>query len=402
MSASPSRYTANSGWIPGDELQIRSVRVALERILEHPYFSRSRRCTDLLHYVVEKSLSGEYELKERTLGIEVFGRSPDYDTSTDPIVRNTAHDVRKRLAQYWCEPGHENELRIDLLPGSYVPRFYPPERSSARNEESEKDAPARLNSTVALGPARQRTGWLAYALLALLCIGTTTAVAALRPWQTVTAVDKFWSPLLKQADTTVVVSVGEPVMYALENGIGTPPPGNRPPWNVIGMNDILVFAKVTSYLGLQGKISHVQGQSATTLDDLKRGPTVFIGAFDNKWSIKLTQGLYYRLNPYPQGSGSIYDTSNGHEWTYTPHSQDYAIVARFQDPTTHQLVMIGAGIGEPGNSAAGDFITNPELLQAAMKKIGDNLSHGNVELVLSTKITSGIVGPPEVVASHVW
>ena len=387
-----------------DETQ--PVRLQLDRILEHAYFCRSRRCTSLLRFIVEKTLAGEYDLKERTLGIEIFGRTPDYETNTDPIVRNTAHDVRKRLAQYYCQPGLENELRIDLPPGSYVPRFYLPEAPTRRSEESGKRGSLQLDSTLPRAP-RQKKGLLAYAwyaLVGLLCVAATTAVAALRPWQTPTSVDKFWAPLLKHADTTVVVSVGEPVMYALQNGIGTAPPGNRPAWNVVGMNDILVFAKVTSYLGLQGKISHVQGQSITTLDDLKRGPTVFIGAFDNKWSIALSQNLYYRLkpNPSPQTSGSIYDSSNGREWTYTPRVQDYAIVARFQDPTTHQIVMIGAGIGEPGNSAAGDFITNPELLQAAMRNSGRDWSHGNMELVLSAKVTSGIVGPPQVVATHFW
>ena len=392
------------GWVPTAESDVQSVQLQLERILEHPYFCKSRRCTSLLRYIVEKTLSAECELKERTLGIEIFGRPPDYETNTDPIVRNTAHDVRKRLAQYYCEPGHEHELRIDLPPGSYVPHIYQPEISFARNEESERSAPP-ANSLASLRAAPRRTGWLAYALLALLCIGATTTVAALRPWQTPTAEDKFWAPILKHADTTVVVSVGEPVIYALQNGIGTPSPREKlPPWNVIGMNDILVFAKVTSYLGLQGKVAHVQGQSATTLDDLKNGPTVFIGAFDNKWSIALSQDLYYRLkpNPSPQISGSIYDSSIGREWTYTPHVQDYAIVARFQDPATHQFVMIGAGIGEPGNSAAGDFITNPELLEAAIKSSGRDWSHGNVELVLSTKVTSGVIGPPEVVATHFW
>ena len=391
------------GWIPTDEVEIHSQ---LDRILQHRYFSRSRRCTGLLRYVVEKTLAGECDLKERTLGIDVFGRPPDYETNTDPIVRNTAHDLRKRLAQYYCETGHENELRIDLPSGSYVPHFFQPEMKVIRKQgDGQRDAPATASlDPMALRAGRQKTGWLAYALLALLCIGATTTVAALRPWQTTTAEDKFWSPLLKHQNATVVVSVGEPVMYALENGIGTRPPdmANRPPWNVVGMNDILVFAKVTSYLGLEGKISHVQGQSITTLDDLKRGPAVFIGAFDNKWSIALSQGLYYRLNPYPQGSGSICDTSNGHQWTYTPGSQDYAIVARFEDPTTHQPVIIGAGIAEPGNSAAGDFITNPGLLQTAMKESGRDWSHGNVEVVLSTKITSGVVGPAEVVATHFW
>ena len=63
------------------------------------------------------------DLKERTLGIAVFGREPSYDTSTDPVVRATAGEIRKRIAQYYQESGREHEIRINLSPGSYVPEF---------------------------------------------------------------------------------------------------------------------------------------------------------------------------------------------------------------------------------------------------------------------------------------
>src|ERR1019366_3562142 len=62
-------------------------------------------------------------LKERALGAEVFSRDPDYDTNADPVVRTTASEVRKRIAQYYHEPGHESDIRIELTSGSYTPEF---------------------------------------------------------------------------------------------------------------------------------------------------------------------------------------------------------------------------------------------------------------------------------------
>jgi len=51
---------------------------------------------------VEQTLAGnEDNLKERTLGVEVFHRTPDYDTNLDPVVRLCAGEVRKRIAQYY-------------------------------------------------------------------------------------------------------------------------------------------------------------------------------------------------------------------------------------------------------------------------------------------------------------
>src|SRR5215475_15565619 len=99
----------------------------LGRILESPQFRSSKRCSLFLRYVVEQASENRLEgLKERTLGIEVFGRNPQYDTNQDPVVRAAAGEVRKRLAQYYLEPGHEDEIRISLPAGSYVPEVQPP------------------------------------------------------------------------------------------------------------------------------------------------------------------------------------------------------------------------------------------------------------------------------------
>jgi len=114
-----------------------AVQEQLERLLASSYFSHSKRFPTFLRFVVQHALAGQGDLlKERTLGIEIFGRSPDYDTAADPIVRVTAAEIRKRIAQYYQEPGRENEIRVSMLSGSYVPHFqwpHPPEarRSSA-------------------------------------------------------------------------------------------------------------------------------------------------------------------------------------------------------------------------------------------------------------------------------
>src|SRR4051812_21697711 len=87
----------------------------LERIVETRHFRPSRNCTNLLRYVVEQTLNGNAPaLKEKTLGVDVFGREPGYNTSEDPVVRTTAGEIRKRLAQYYQEPGCTATVRIEL------------------------------------------------------------------------------------------------------------------------------------------------------------------------------------------------------------------------------------------------------------------------------------------------
>src|SRR3984885_13583463 len=91
-----------------------TIRLQLERLLASPHICHSKRCQSLLKYVVEAYLDGSIDrVKERVIGFEVFQRDPDYDTNQDSVVRTTAAEVRKRLAQYYLEPGHENEIRFE-------------------------------------------------------------------------------------------------------------------------------------------------------------------------------------------------------------------------------------------------------------------------------------------------
>src|SRR6476469_3719490 len=116
---------AESGHADGvSGLDHSAVHAQLARLLESPHFRNSKRSQALLRFVVDAALAGDpNSLKERCIGAAVFGRETAYDTAQDPIVRNAAIEVRKRLAQYYMEPEHAAELRIELPIGSYMPGF---------------------------------------------------------------------------------------------------------------------------------------------------------------------------------------------------------------------------------------------------------------------------------------
>lgn len=104
-------------WIPRTEADFQAIRLQLTRVLESAPFRTSKRYPALLSYVVEKTLQGDTDsLKERTLGIEVFRREPEYDTNADPVVRIAAGEVRKRLAQYYSILAIRMKSTLSLLP----------------------------------------------------------------------------------------------------------------------------------------------------------------------------------------------------------------------------------------------------------------------------------------------
>src|ERR1700723_197576 len=110
------------------------IQLQLDRLLGNVHFSNSKRFPSFLRFIVHEELEGRgYQLKERTLGIEVFGRDASYDTTSDPIVRVTAAEIRKRIAQYYQESADPNEVRISLPAGSYVPHFEWPKTSTPQS-----------------------------------------------------------------------------------------------------------------------------------------------------------------------------------------------------------------------------------------------------------------------------
>src|SRR5215813_1833311 len=101
-----------------------AVRQQLERILGSPGFSRNERLSRFLRYVVEGHLKGkDHELKESVIAVEVFGRSPDFDSRLDPVVRTEAVRLRARLSEYYLNEGKADGLLIELPKGGYVPQF---------------------------------------------------------------------------------------------------------------------------------------------------------------------------------------------------------------------------------------------------------------------------------------
>ena len=105
------------------DLQGAVIRAQLGRVLASPGFVHSARMRQFLELVVENSLSGGGPLKETVIGVRVFGRAPDYDSSVEPIVRVEARRLRQKLQQYYEREGATDPIIIHLPKGGYTPEF---------------------------------------------------------------------------------------------------------------------------------------------------------------------------------------------------------------------------------------------------------------------------------------
>jgi hypothetical protein len=391
----------------------------LQRILASPSFRSSKRCRLFLERVVEHSLGESPEpWKERTLGVELFGREPAYDTAVDPIVRVTAAEVRRRLGQYYGEEAHHAELRIELPPGSYAPTYARPHLSLA-----EKDS-------AAAEPLVQRRGhhWRAAAAAAALLIAAAVALLAMEhhPAPPATAFEHFWAPLLS-APGPVLLCLGGLDMYVLPSDVKqaadrasassvdppllliSPRQVQRVGARYLAMADAVAVARIAGLFQQRGHAYQIREHNLTSFADLRASPAVLIGMFSNGWTLQLGAG--FRFVPTIEGDGhhvGIIDREHperswrlARPWPSLNVSRDYALVSRVVDQTTGTLVITAAGITPYGTAAAGEFLTTPDLLDRALSA-RDDWSNRSLQIVLETQVIGGAAGAPRVLATHIW
>src|SRR5205807_7464183 len=137
--------------MPLTESRSEVVRSKLDKILSSTGFARNERLSGFLRFVVEQELSGQgNQLKESIIGVEVFGRRPDYDVRQDSVVRTEAGKLRARLASYYAAEGAADPLVIELPKGGYAPLFRDPEKTPEANRSLWSRLGTRVWLTVAL------------------------------------------------------------------------------------------------------------------------------------------------------------------------------------------------------------------------------------------------------------
>src|SRR5882757_9071101 len=115
----------------------------LERILRNPPLVTSPSLSRFLRYIVEETLAGRSgDIRESTLGVEVFDRGEDFDPRLDPIVRVEASRLRSRLQKYYDADGTSDRVRISLPRGAYVPCFESPATTPVPPETERSLQPA--------------------------------------------------------------------------------------------------------------------------------------------------------------------------------------------------------------------------------------------------------------------
>jgi hypothetical protein len=424
-------HAIRESWHPKSSEEKAAVLRELDTILSSPHFRNSKRYPALLEYIVRNTLAGRSEqLKERTLGVEVFDRPPTYDTNADTIVRYTAGEVRKRLLLYYSDDGQSSNLRISLPAGSYVPEFtfeldgqgkplhhenghealpeagvdlhFAAEPHILHASAHLADHPAAHMSPQARG--HRRTLWLAAAAVVLLAAAAAGLLWRYRAAHPAAAVDEFWAPVLRD-QRSVVICTGSVVFAQNNNYSGVHTAGKDLDYTFVSMQIASAIAQISDVAERSGTSAQLTPSASTPLTELREHPVILLGGYNNQWTLRLLDPLRFH---FAQNQEAIQDRMQpSNQWQRDrslPYSSadDYAVVARFRDATIDSWVVTLAGLGRNGTEAAAQFAASPHYMDLLRSRVGSGFATGNIEVVLKLSVIDGKSGAPSILAVYAW
>jgi hypothetical protein len=423
------------------------LQEALDEIFHSSPFRASKQSQQLLRYIVDQTQAGRTELlKERLIGVNVFGRRPDYDTNEDPIVRARAAEVRKRLAQFYLGEGSRSTVRIEISPGSYLASFteygnrqalasVKPAREQMTIEPSELTSlrlPLPNEQPESTHTSQHRRRRLIISLSAIMLPSLALGVwFLLRP---IAPINLFWQPFIS-APNPVLIYSGANAVYllspdfinryksthhleglksqGLEFVVPISPDTKLGPDDLIGykndyltIGDLAANVRVASLLANHRQRFDLRLGDDIVFGDLRQNPAVLIGAFNNSWTMELTGDLPF--NVYGAQVLSIREQANpGRIWmpTYASDGRatvDYAVITRMPRSKTGQALIAIAGLTQKGTQGAADFVTDPEQMKRLSISAPKDWCRRNLQFILQTKVVNNTATSPVVVAIKTW
>ena len=373
-----------------------------------------------LQYITENAILGRTDkLKEQTIGTEVLGRSTDYNPTDDNIVRVRAHELRGRLERYFSTEGASEPFVITIPRGAYAPEFIPrpaadPAEATAKPpllEEAQPAAQPDLADVAGAVPPSPRRQWGLFAALLVAAIVASSGIThyVQRSQSTsgfpspAPSLRDFWGQFFERPgeDLKVVYSDTSFALWQDLNGktldLGDylnrnylDVQGNQL-FNVVMRRvttpaDMALSVHLATLAGEFGGQEFPQFSRDADSQFFHQGNIVLIGSHrSNPWVAIYEPSLNFELEqdsksgapmfrnrspragePAVFGIPEMYDTQKTEEKTYP----SYGVVALLKGCGDHGLTVLVEGLNTQATQAAGDFVTDPQRLDALLRAIG--------------------------------
>lgn len=391
----------------------------VERVAASQHFQSSARLKDFLLYVASCSLKGApEEVTEHFIGINVFHRSPGYNSAEDSIVRTHARLLRQKLADYFQNEGSWEETVIEIPKGHYLPVFRP--RLPVAPGQSAPSTPDDDANADKWREARWRPRFLVTTAI-LLCV-VAAGWWGTRKWSSVRAqpgavpsvVEKFWQPFFAESSSLVI--------YSNALFLGDSTNGLRYAPNATYANPAVEKNYVDTYTGV-GELNSVyeltrlfddhhasftlKRSLLVTWDEAKQRNLIFIGSVAENPALRVMPNtMDFTLTAGHGFSGIVNRTPRAGEVPlYSrpehPLTKDYAIVALLPGLQPGRRTLVFSGLMTFGTQAAVEFACRPEGLEQLLHAADLNGTIRPFEAVIETTLGGEVPLKSKLVAIHV-
>jgi hypothetical protein len=381
----------------------------LERIGASPGLRRAPRLREFLEYVARRSLrDGCNQIHEQEIGIAVFARPADYDTSVDNIVRANATELRKRIETYFESEGSHEPLIVEIPRGGYVPvfRHSPAAVVPLRPESSET---AAANAAEARSTARRALFWLPWVITGFVVAALSGGCIylwmqnrainkSLYPWKDEPSVSALWSQFVDTNRGTDIV-IADQSFLLLQNidkrvftfdeylnrsyinhlQASNPSPDMRAVVDLIASKNIgslgeFRLGQRILALDPQGKNIHLYSAREYMSPLLARDNVILIGGpISNPWQQLFASRMNFIEEPDSSRYNPIHNRApaTGEQAVYSTDANPlgYCIVAFLPNPNHNGKVLIIEGTSAEATEAGGDFLLSENQLSSFQKRL---------------------------------
>ena len=433
----------------------------LDRLLSSRILQGSESLRAFLRFVVTKAVDNQdASLKEYTIATEVFGRSNNYDSRSDSVVRVQAGRLRSKLQEYYATEGKHDRVLIDLPKGHYAPSFSYIEGANGAT------VTAGLTPEIASVPVKQsaiKDNWMGLAIAALALLAVTLGVLAfsyksdasrltdslasktIQPVE-VQAASPLWGDFFHSPEPVLVAFSNALFRGTAETGMKILKPMGSAPTNVAspaasqtsgvkadsesvitdhytGIGEVLGVYSVGDLFYKASRSIRVKRSLMLTWDDLKTENIIILGSPAENFVLRdLPQQQDFVFQPLKDDnqkmSLGIVNTKPkaGEQTTYLAKqegpsrsqiSEDYAVISLLRGLDERHRLMILAGITTFGTQAAAEYATKPEHIKDLIAHL-DTSQSGDApklpqfyQVLIKVKVNGGVPVQISYVTHHV-
>jgi hypothetical protein len=396
----------------------------VRKILESRPLQHADALKRLLDYLARQALENHGdELKEYTVGLEAFGKPPDYNPQLDSSVRVQAGKLRQKLDEYYRTEGVADDLIVALPKGHFKLEFQA--RAAAAGANVARPSRTRWASWAAW--ASPLTSIVVIALGSLLFLYPRSPTAAPASVWT-PEMEELWRPFLS-SPRPLMVAIGTPLFVKIGGTFFRDPTLNT--WeHANGAKEVRDVQRAVGgetagaflYTGIgeaegafelgrllltRNRDITVRASSQLTWEDIDRYNVIFLGSpkynqqtldLPVRQDFEINRAQVQNLRPAPGEPASFEEKFSA---DHVHLDEGHALISRL--PGLHRTgeILVLAGSSTESTRAAAEFVTRPEYVAALVRQMH---RHGDVpqwfQLVVHVRYKSHTPIAIEPVALH--